>query len=301
MYRHAACWVVVALVVSAWGGAPSPVRAEVLNQASVSTAGVSGNADSSDAALSPNGRSVAFDSRATNLDSRCTNTFVPPFGHIFVHDRRTGTTTCITVAPNGQPANAGSLNPAISADGRFVVFESDATNLFTCSTNPNVQALCFGIFLHDRVTGTTTLVNVAPDGHTPANDISQFPGISTDGRVVAFFAYDPGFRGGVNVAVGDTRGDGRLQVITGPGDTGGPHVRVMNVTPQGVTEDRSVMTDDPSSRRGAQPAGMNTGDADGASNQARVRPQTEIAVAAPPPAPKSGRLREHRPVLEPSQ
>ena len=55
---------------------------------------------------------------------------------IFVHDRQTGTTERVSVATGGGQANGGdSYTPAISADGRFVAFYSDATNLVGGDTN----------------------------------------------------------------------------------------------------------------------------------------------------------------------
>jgi Tol biopolymer transport system component len=91
-----------------------------------------------------------------------------------------GNTTRVSVASDGTQSNHDSYNPSISADGRFVAFESEATNLVSGDTN-NFR----DIFVHDRQTGQTTRVSVASDG-TQANGHSYDPSISADGRYVAF-------------------------------------------------------------------------------------------------------------------
>ena len=87
-------------------------------------------------AISTDGRFVAFYSFATDLVGGDTNGFVD----IFVHDRQTGTTERVSVATGGGQATGGSLVPAISADGRFVAFYSDATNLVSGDTNGNATS-----------------------------------------------------------------------------------------------------------------------------------------------------------------
>ena len=99
-------------------------------------------------------------------------------GDVFVHDRQTGETTRVSVASDGTEGNFGSLIPSISADGRYVAFQSGASNL---GGNNQFE----GVFVHDRQTGQTTCISVAPDG-TPENDVSGGPSISADGRYVAF-------------------------------------------------------------------------------------------------------------------
>ena len=99
---------------------------------------------------------------------------------IFVHDRQTGQTTRVSVASDGTQGTGGqSLNPSISADGRYVAFMSYADNLVPGTYNWD------SIFVHDRQTGQTTRVSIASDS-TPANGQSSSPSISADGRYVAF-------------------------------------------------------------------------------------------------------------------
>jgi PKD repeat protein len=95
-----------------------------------------------------------------------------------------GTTTRISVASDGSQANGRSEimedSKAISADGRYVVFMSQANNLIGGGTNGQTH-----IFVHDRQTGETTRVSVASDG-VEANSRSAEPSISPDGRYVVF-------------------------------------------------------------------------------------------------------------------
>ena len=157
---------------------------------SVATGGGQANSGSFDPSISADGRYVAFVSAATNLVSGDTN----GAWDIFVHDRQTGQTTRVSVATGGGQANLDSLDPSISADGRYVAFVSAATNLVSGDTN-NFQ----DIFVHDRQTGQTTRVSVASDG-TQANGHSYAPSISADGRYVAFASLAS------NLVSGDTNG-----------------------------------------------------------------------------------------------
>lgn len=145
---------------------------------SIASDGTPGNRESRTPSISADGRFVAFASLSTNLLSG----IATAGGHIFVHDRDTGTTERISINSNGDPANARSLQPAISADGRYVVFRSDATNLDLVVDDTNRQP---DIFVHDRDTGITERVSIASNSDQ-ADNSSRFPSISGDGRYVAF-------------------------------------------------------------------------------------------------------------------
>jgi Tol biopolymer transport system component len=138
--------------------------------------------------ISADGRFVAFDSYATNLAPPDTN-YAPD---AFVRDRQSGTTELVSVATDGAPAGY-SIRPSISADGRFVAFQSEATNLLPALAG--WQA----IFLRDRQTETTELMSAAADG-SPANDYCYAPMVSADGRFVAFQS------SANNLVPGDTNG-----------------------------------------------------------------------------------------------
>src|SRR5216117_2839480 len=154
---------------------------------SVASGGAQGNGSSGligfafPPALSADGRFVAFVSSATNLVAGDTNGATD----VFVHDRQTGMTERVSVASDGTQANNVSSYPALSADGRFVAFESDATNLVAGDTNGATD-----VFVHDRQTGATERVSVASGGGTQGNRNSggffAFPALSADGRLVAF-------------------------------------------------------------------------------------------------------------------
>ena len=146
---------------------------------SVRSSGAQGNSWSGYSSISGNGRFVAFTSPASNLVSGDGNAN----DDVFVHDRRTGVTTRISVSSGGREGNADSDYPSISADGRFVAFYSVATNLVKGDANGFND-----LFVHDRKTGTTKLVTVSSSG-AQANAGSGYlaPGsISGDGRYVVF-------------------------------------------------------------------------------------------------------------------
>ena len=89
---------------------------------------------------------------------------------VFVRDRQTGTTRRVSVGSGGVQGNGLSFGPAISADGRFVAFESDATNLVPGDTNDASD-----IFVRDRQTGTTRRVSVSSGG-AQGNSEQRRPG-----------------------------------------------------------------------------------------------------------------------------
>ncbi|MFA5508567.1 MAG: hypothetical protein WC314_13355 [Vulcanimicrobiota bacterium] len=94
--------------------------------------------------LSADGRYVAFTSDANNLVLGDTNRNLD----VFVHDRQTAQTTRVSLEPGGAQAHSTSAAPSISADGRYVAFESSSSTLYRHLQN---------VFIHDRETGKTTL------------------------------------------------------------------------------------------------------------------------------------------------
>ena len=159
---------------------------------SVDVDGNEGNGSSSGAAISADGRFVAFESSATNLVPGDTNADYD----VFVRDRQTGTTERVSVGSTGNEGNGTSSRPAISADGRFVMFQSTATNLVPGAANGRYWS---DVFVHDRQTGTTERVSVASDG-TQENVSSHSPAMSANGRFVAFDSFAS------NLVPGDTNG-----------------------------------------------------------------------------------------------
>ena len=138
--------------------------------------GVAGTGGMGASAGTAEGRFVAFDSIASDLVDDDTN----GTGDVFVHDRTTGMTTRVSVDSAGGQGNDGSGSPAITADGRFVAFESEASDLVDDDTNDATD-----VFVHDRTTGMTTRVSVDSAGGQ-GNDGSGSPAITADGRFVAF-------------------------------------------------------------------------------------------------------------------
>ncbi len=146
---------------------------------SVGPGGTEGNGFSGGSALSADGRWVAFGSAASNLVVGDTNGEVD----VFVYDVHTATTTRVSVGPGGIQGSGRTYTFSISGDGRLVAFESDASNLVVGDTNNRVD-----VFVYDRLTGTTARVSVGLAG-AQANDESNVPVISTDGRWVAFTSW----------------------------------------------------------------------------------------------------------------
>jgi Tol biopolymer transport system component len=143
---------------------------------SVDSGGIQGNFNSEVPRLSADGRFLAFQSSATNLEPGDSNGVID----IYVHDRQTGITTRVSIDSAGNQADSDSVFPSMSADGRLVVFQSSATNLVPGDTNGASD-----VFVHDRETGTTMQVSVNKRGR-PGNGDSGSGSISADGRFVAF-------------------------------------------------------------------------------------------------------------------
>lgn len=151
---------------------------------SVVSGGGQANGFSSEPAISADGRFVAFGSTANNLvdddTNECLHYFDGRCRDVFVHDRETGLTERVSERTGGIEGNDMSSAPSISADGRFVAFDSYASNLVYGDTNERSD-----VFVHDRATGDTSRVSLT-DGGYQANGASFSSAISADGRFVAF-------------------------------------------------------------------------------------------------------------------
>lgn len=154
-----------------------------------------GNGDSFNAAISPEGRYVAFVSLATNLVSNVAFDGVTP--QVFVRDTCNGaaaSTTCVPTTflistPDGTtPANGAGANPSVGDAGTNISFTSSATNLGTNAPNPSAAQEIFArtcTFNASICVGVTTIIST-PDGVTPANGASSNSSITMEGRFVAF-------------------------------------------------------------------------------------------------------------------
>ncbi len=154
-------------------------QAKQTTRISVDSSGVQGNEGSYHPNLSATGRYVTFQSSADNLVAEDTNTNPD----IFVYDRVAEKTSRVSVGPNKAQANNSSFFPKISADGRYVAFVSNATNLVADDTNNAIDS-----FIHDRKTKRTTRVSVNSNGGQQNSDSIELS-ISADGRYVAFESF----------------------------------------------------------------------------------------------------------------
>ena len=225
--RLSAVSTVPGLMVSLLHGVVSPdpayAVAPVTTRVSVSSVGGQGNAASGGyyygTAISADGRYVAFRSDATDLVPGITTD-----GQIYRHDALTGTTVVVSVNEAGDPANSQSYGfVTMSADGRYVAFDSYATNLVPNDTNAQEDA-----FVKDLTTGNVTRVSVSSAG-TQANSWSGTPTLSRNGRYVTFES------GATNLVTGDinARSDVFLHDLTTGTTT------LVSVSTSGVQGDRS--------------------------------------------------------------
>jgi hypothetical protein len=179
--RGLAVLCLVTLALLAGGAQAASGNLDLVSRAS-GASGAKGNGLSKVIGISGDGRFVAFSSLATNLS--------PDDGDAtydsYVRDLQTGTTTlvCRASGADGAKGNGASADGAVSADGRFVAFESGATNL-----DPDDGDAIFDAYVRDLQTNTTTLVSRASGASGPkgnADSIVFANAISSDGRFVAF-------------------------------------------------------------------------------------------------------------------
>ncbi len=190
-------------------------RTGTTERVSVSSNGDQAYDHSDDPAMSADGRYVAFWSPASNLVPADTN----GDADVFVHDLQTDTTERVSVSTNGTQGNQHSLYPSISADGRFVMFVSWATNLVPGDTNGIED-----VFVRDRQNQTTECVSVASGPLQWDTFWNAYGTISADGRYVAFQTFADNIVPGLQ--------DQRMNVFVRDRQTG--IVELVNVDSAGV-------------------------------------------------------------------
>jgi flagellin-like hook-associated protein FlgL len=180
--------------------------------------------------ITPDGQYAVFSSDASNLVSGDTNGLTD----IFVKNILTGQVTRVSTTSSDVQALGNSTNAQITADGRYVLFQSDATNLVSSDTNATID-----IFLKDLQTGLLTRVNVDSNGNQATGGISSVAQITPDGRYVLFQS------DATNLVSGDTNGTGDIfmkDLVTGmltrvstnsAGDQGNAHAADATITPDG--------------------------------------------------------------------
>ncbi len=151
-------------------------RTHLTRRVSVTTNGAQSNNDSSQPSISADGRYIAFIAEASNLvDGDASQRL-----DVFVRDRVAKVTRRVSVATGGQGGNGPSYDPVISADGRYVAFNSDASNLVDGDTNGVTD-----VFVRDLERNVTRRLSVGAGG-AQAHGSSVHPAISADGQYVAF-------------------------------------------------------------------------------------------------------------------
>src|SRR5262245_17300231 len=177
--RHATLGAVVALL-SVGGDAWAANNEVILVSRASGARGAAGDGGSAGPSVSGDGRFVTFQSRADNLSDEDNDAVI----NVYVRDLEAATTTLVSRAsgPSEPAANGDSVRAKISADGRFVVFQSSATNLSANDVNGGTD-----VFVRDLDAGTTTLASrVSGPAGAPRDGASNEPSVSSDGRFVAF-------------------------------------------------------------------------------------------------------------------
>lgn len=166
-----------------------------------------------DPAVSAGGRYVAY--AASTQGEFGDDNFL---GGVYVLDTDTGTVEQVSVASDGTPADGLSNSPSLSLDGRYVAFQSRASNL-----DPGFTNAFSNVYIHDRVTGETTLITKTAAGQ-PGDNESLDPEIVGNGDGVVFWSY------ATDLVPGDTNGESDVfyaDLTTGT-------IERLNVGPGGV-------------------------------------------------------------------
>jgi dipeptidyl aminopeptidase/acylaminoacyl peptidase len=156
---------------------------------SKNTAGSPADSDSGDIMVSANGRFAGFESLGSNLPGGGIHT------QAYLRDRKKSKTILVSQSSGGAAGSGGeSEDASVSDNGRFVAFESEATNLGGLTTGEDQ------VFIRDRKDGKTRLASKANDG-SPANDDSYLPRsssvLTSDGGHVVFYSYGSNLPGSI--------------------------------------------------------------------------------------------------------
>ena len=141
-------------------------------------ASVAGFTNNTGRTVSADGRFAVFEGRGTNLPGGPT----PVYPQIYVHDRVLNVTKLVSAAVGGGIPSAASVGATISADGRYIVYTSNAGDVVANDTNFTAD-----VFRYDQVTGTTVIASVGNSG-VQGNGASAIATVSNDGQTVAFFS-----------------------------------------------------------------------------------------------------------------
>lgn len=156
----------------------------ITERISVASDGTQADNSSHGADISDDGRYITFYSTANNL--------VPGeqvhFSQVYVHDRLNDQTERVSVAADGGLENGSSSHPAINADGRYIVFSSNANNLVVNDSSDTFS----DVFLYDRLNHVTEKISVASDGSS-GDRFSNIASITDDGQIVAFSSFASNF------------------------------------------------------------------------------------------------------------
>ncbi|MCE5315723.1 MAG: malectin domain-containing carbohydrate-binding protein [Armatimonadota bacterium] len=188
---------------------------ETTERVNVSSTGEQANGGSDWPTISGDGRYAAFECSASNL---VTPNTASGRSNVYVYDRDTGTIQIVSVDSAGNYGNAGSSGAVISLNGKYVVFNSDATNLVATPNNGRTQ-----VYTHRMSTGETIMASVNSAG-VAGDNYSDWQSVSGDGRVVAFASY------ATNLVSDDTNNERDIYVreigppytVTAMIDCGGP-------------------------------------------------------------------------------
>ncbi|MFC3803725.1 S-layer homology domain-containing protein [Cohnella sp. GCM10012308] len=167
--------------------------------------------------ISADGRYVAFDSYSRDIVPDDTGSVFSgvKYRDVYLYDTALGEMKKISRAPDGKTGNASSQYPVVSADGRYVAYESNASNLVTGAT---VNAA--NVYVYDRLSGTTELASLGANGKPGASG-AEMASISADGRFVSFQtsdAYDPADTGQKDIYIRDRlKGETRWATRTAGG------------------------------------------------------------------------------------
>jgi Tol biopolymer transport system component len=188
----------------------------------VGPADLEANGECARPVVSADGKLVAFESAASNLEKPTVlgkSTDTNKTRDVFVRDLIANTTTRVSISTDGKQATGDSVRPSISANGRFVAYQSEAA-LQSDDTNKKTD-----VYLHDLETKETTRVSIGPGG-AEGNAGSFSPSLSADGGLLSYWSNASNFVPGDSNKVGDVfvfnRSDGSTtRISVGPDDEGG--------------------------------------------------------------------------------